>query len=162
MFSTLVANLLAYGSFGKPRPKEYQKNNDNRNRNIQEYFAENPTSSTRVAKQELNIPKSTIHDVLKRAHYHPYKPTIVQGLNEGDSQRRLQFCHWYRNKCQENPIFFKNVIWTDETHFTNCGIFNKHNHHHWAVENPQLRTQRRLQIRFGFNVWCGIFGNIQI
>lgn len=155
-FPKLTRNLLEFGSFEKPRPKEYGIDNENRNRIILEHFNEYPTSSTRIANTQLGIPKSTVHDVLKVAKYHPYKPTIVQGLQEGDFDRRVIFCNWYLGKCRENLTFSDNVLWTDETHFTNCGIFNKKNHHHWAFENPQLLEPRRLQVRFGFNVWCGI------
>jgi hypothetical protein len=159
-FSKLVRNLLNFGSFEKPRPKSYAKENEVRDNNIQEYFNENPTTSTREADREINVPKSTIHRVLKKSKYRPYKPTIVQGLQEADYPRRITFSNWFINKCHEFPNFYNNVIWTDETRFTNCGVFNRHNHHHWATENPELRAQRRLQTRFGFNVWCGIFGKI--
>lgn len=95
---------------------------------------------------------------MKVVKYHPYKPTIVQGLQEGDFDRRVDFCNWYHRKCQENPDFSDNVVWTDETRFTNCGVFNKKNHHYWARENPHTYDPRRCQVRFGFNVWCGIIG----
>lgn len=91
---------------------------------------------------------STVHDILKKQHYRPYKPTIVQGLREGDFNRRPTFCSWYQGKCQENLNFQNNIVWTDETYATNCGKFNKHNRHYWATENPQLQEQRRLQVRF--------------
>ena len=157
-FSKLVRNLLSFGSFEKHRPKSYAKENEVRDNTIQNYFNENPTTSTRVADREIHVPKSTIHRVLKKSKYRPYKPTIVQGLQEGDYPRRVIFSNWYTNKSHENPNFYSNVIWTDETRFSNCGVFNRHNYHHWAIENPELRAQRRLQTRFGFNVWCGIIG----
>lgn len=156
-FSKLVANLRMCGSFEQPRAKNYERDN-NRDNQIINYFNDNPTSSTRVGNRELNIPRTTIRRVLKKNKYHPYKPTIVQGLQEDDFVRRLEFCNWYVNKCQEDANFSSTVIWTDETYFSNCGVFNKHNYHHWATENPGLRAQRRLQTRFGINVWCGIYG----
>lgn len=157
-FATLVMNLLEFGSFEKPRSKNYQTD-ENRDMNVCEYFQDNPTSSTRIASRDLGIGKSTIHDVLKKKHYRPYKPTIVQGLQETDYSRRVTFCNWYVGKCQDDLNFQNKLIWTDETHVTNCGIFNKHNRHYWASENPHMR-ERRLQVRFGFNVWCGIYGKI--
>jgi len=159
-FRKLVINLLNFGSFEKPRPKKYSKENQNRNAAIVEYFTENPSSSTRKADNELAIPKSTIHRVLDENKFHPYKATIVQGLQEGDYQRRVAFCNWYIQQCNTNPAFQYSVIWTDETKVNNCGIFNRHNHHFWGVNNPHALTERRLQVRFGFNVWCGIIGKI--
>lgn len=157
-FSKLIRNLLNFGSFEKPRSKKYVKENRVRDNNILQYFNENPTSSTRVAERETHVPKTSIHRILKNNKYHPYKPTIVQGLQEGDYPRRVTFSNWFINKCHENPNFCYNIIWTDESRFSNCGVFNRHNHHHWATVNPELINERRLQIRFGFNVWCGIFG----
>lgn len=157
-FSKLVANLRTCGSFEQPVPKKYNKDNNDRDNQVINYFNENPASSTRIGSTTLDIPRTTLRRVLKENKYHPYKPTIVQGLVEGDFLRRLTFCNWYINKCQENVNFSSAIIWTDETYFSNCGIFNKHNRHHWAVENPRLLAQRRLQTRFGTNVWCGIYG----
>lgn len=38
-------------------------------------------------------------------------------------------------------------------------MFNRHNEHLWQQENPHHVEQRRPQIKFGFNVWCGIVGS---
>lgn len=154
----LVINLLNHGSFEKSRVKNYNINNENRDMNIQQHFDEYPSVSTRNAEREIGIPKSTIQRVLTKNKYHPYKPTIVQELRAGDPIRRLGFCNWFQEKCIQNANFPNLVIWTDESHLSNCGIFNKHNRHHWSVANPHLRAERRLQTRFGFNVWCGIYG----
>ena len=67
-FSKIITNLLQFGAFQKPRPKNYEKQNEERTRNIQEHFNENPTASTRIAGMELNIPKSSVHDVLTKTH----------------------------------------------------------------------------------------------
>lgn len=73
--------------------------------------------------------------------------------------RRQTFCQWYSNKLNENPYFYKKVLWTDETYFSNSGMFNRRNTHYWARENPHLVVERYNQNRFGFNVWCGILDN---
>lgn len=159
-FSKLFTNLRIYGCFEQPRPKNYNKANNIRDNEVLNHFNENPTTSTRTSSTELNIPRTTIRRVLQQNKYHPYKPTIVQGLVEEDFGRRLTFCNWYITKCQENINFSGSILWTDESYISNCGIFNKHNHHHWATENPRLIAQRRLQTRFGMNVWCGIYGKI--
>lgn len=159
-FSKLVTNLRMYGSFEQPRPNNYNQSNSIRDNEVINHFNENPTTSTRTSSTVLDIPRTTIRKVLKKHKYHPYKPTIVQGLVEDDFGRRLAFCNWYITKCQENMDFSNGILWTDETYISNCGIFNRHNHHHWAVDNPRLIAPRRLQTRFGMNVWCGIYGKI--
>lgn len=159
-FRKLTMNLLEFGSFEKPRSENYAKENRRRDAAIEQHFNENPSSSTRAAGRELHLPKSTVHRVLKQHKYHPYKPTIVQGLQGNDHLRRIEFCNWYINQCNADPAFPNHVVWSDETRFSNCGVFNHHNYHFGSTENPELRAQRRLQVRFGFNVWCGIIGII--
>lgn len=159
-FQKLTSNLLNFGSFEQPRGKYYGINNQQRDRDVIQAVNVGPSSSTREISQRTDISKSTVQRVLKKNKFRPYKPSIVQGLKENDFNRRLIFCHWFIQKCRDNQIFSNRVLWTDETRFTNCGIFNRHNHHHWSVENPHLTSQRRLQTRFGFNVWCGILGLI--
>ncbi|GFT07829.1 uncharacterized protein TNCV_1214221 [Trichonephila clavipes] len=39
------------------------------------------------------------------------------------------------------------------------GIFNTHNDHIWAVENPHAIRRRAAQIRFSVNIWAGIMGD---
>lgn len=160
-FRFLVVNLLAYGSFSKPKPKTYIKNNDERDAVIVENVRNNPETWVRIIEEQTTIPKSTAHLVLQKHRFHPYKPRIVQGLHGNDFIRRTTFCNWFISKCQEIPDFQSKVLWTDETRFTNCGIFNKHNHHYWSTENPHQLEERRLQTRFRFNVWCGIIGNLE-
>lgn len=156
-YRRIVTNLLNYGAFEQPREK-YKMNNEDRDRTVLQAVRENPSAGVRRIGEQSNIPKSTVHKILKENKYHPYKPIIVQGLIDNDFERRMRFCDWYIQKC-ENELEFPNlVIWSDETQFTNCGVFNKHNHHYWSIENPRLLEQRRLQRRFGFNVWCGILG----
>lgn len=83
-------------------------------------------------------------------------------LHPGDNNRRLDFCRFLMNKLEEVPDFLDNVIWTDECKFTNSGMFNRHNEHIWATENPHGLQQRRPQVRFALNVWVGLLGDTVI
>lgn len=74
-------------------------------------------------------------------------------------ERRLNWCSWLSQKVQNDPSFLNNVLWSDETRFTNCGIFNRNNEHYWARNNPHQNIQRRNQVKFGFNVWAGIIND---
>lgn len=53
---------------------------------------------------------------------------------------------------------FHEILWTNEALFTNCGMFNKYNKHIGAQVNPREFEQGRSQIKFGFNVCCGVIG----
>lgn len=47
-------------------------------------------------------------------------------------------------------------MWSDESRFTNLGLFNQNNTRYWAVENPRLIREGAFQERFGVNVWLGV------
>lgn len=156
-FRRLVLNLLNHGSFVQRR-SSYNKENNERNAVVAQFVENNPYGSVREISRQTNIPKVSVHRVLQNNKLHPYKPTVVQGLNDNDFPRRMNFCRWYVDQCHQDPEFPSRVIWTDESLFSNCGVYNKHNYHYWATQNPHLVRARRLQRRFKVNVWCGILG----
>lgn len=157
-FRKLIINLLNFGSFESKRAQHYDIADEEEEPAILNLVQDNPSTSVREISRELNIPKTKVHRILRGRKYHPYKFTIVQGLQQHDFGRRVRYCQWYIDKCLEDPRFPSRVLWTDETRFSNCGVFNKHNTHVWSIENPHETRQRRFQVKFGFNVWCGIIG----
>lgn len=116
----------------------------------------NPESSQRKIALECNLSKSGVQKILKKHKYHAFKVKPVQKLHPGDNQRRLEFCHWFRDQLREDPDFSTKILWSDETTFTNSGMFNTRNKHFYAVENPYLIQEVRPQIRFSINIWCGL------
>jgi len=71
----------------------------------------------------------------------------------------MNFCEDLLRKVNQDPRYLSRVIFSDESHFTQEGIFNSHNHHYWSDENPQLIRQRSFQTRWKRNVWAGIMGS---
>jgi hypothetical protein len=55
---------------------------------------------------------------------------------------------------------FLHILWTDEACFTREGVFNVHNSHLWAQDNPHAIRERGYQVRFSVSVWAGIVGDI--
>lgn len=157
VFKRLDENMQLYGSLKKPK----------RNRNMivddEELtlacVAANPNISCRQIENEVNVSKSRASTILKKHKFHPYKLHLSQTLQPNDNIRRLTFCRWLINKITENVDFINTILWTDESYFSNCGLFNRHNEHYWAQENPHIVIPRRNQVRFGFSVFCGIMGN---
>ena len=117
-----------------------------------------PTSSCRASERSLGIPKTKVQKILKKHKYHPYKFRLVQHLHPGDAQRRVVFCNWYQERCDMVRDFEMKVIWSDEAHFSNSGILNRHNSRFWSQENQHQIFPRRQQGRFGLNVSCFILG----
>lgn len=56
----------------------------------------------------------------------------------------------------DNDAFLRQILWTDECTFHSDGKVNRHNEHHYAVENPHCRKEVHVQGRFAVNVWMGI------
>lgn len=119
-----------------------------------------PHLSTRKISQELNnVTKSTAHRILVDNKLHPYHVVLHQALSDTDFDRRLEYCHWLRGMCRENPRFLHQVLWTDEATFSSDGAVNLHNMHYWATNNPHWMLELDHQHKWSVNVWCGILGN---
>ncbi|EZA47391.1 hypothetical protein X777_16330 [Ooceraea biroi] len=125
---------------------------------VLEQFERNPATSFRTVSYEIGVPKSTIWDILSRNSMYPYHVQRVQSLSVADYSLRLQFCQWV----DENPYFCENILFTDEVGFVKNGIFNYHNLHEWALENPKAIDQRRHQQQFSCTVWVGLIGDALI
>jgi hypothetical protein len=57
-----------------------------------------------------------------------------------------------------NPRVIRNVLFTDEAHFTRIGVNNTRNSHLWGRDNPHGTVKSNYQHRFSVNVWCGLIG----
>lgn len=160
IFARLEHNLMNYGAFTNVRPKTYAlPEYDDQVIDVIGAVAINPNVSCREIQKETGISKSSASRILKKNQYKPYKYHKVQRLHEGDSERRVNFCHWYLNLLeQENePV---NVIWTDEAHISSDGIVNRYNKHYWSEQNPHLVMDNGIQQgRFGFNIWVALSKN---
>jgi len=118
---------------------------------------DDPTTSVRQISRRLMLKKSRVHKVIKRNGLHPYHYRPVQELHDGDNQRRLNFCNFLMEKSEN---FLKCILWSDESTFNREGIFNLHNLHHYAAENPRVKLQSKHQRRFSCNVWAGLIGKL--
>lgn len=151
---------MEHGAFTQPRPKSYNKENrEEREVNVLACIEATPSTSCRKIEKEIGVVKSRAQAILRKYKYHPYKFKIVQHLHPGDADRRLIFCRWYTEQIRANANFGRLVIWSDESHFTSAGIFNRHNTRHWSRENQHIIFEREQQGRFGFGVSCFILGN---
>lgn len=157
----LVDNLLNLGRFDHrlPQPRHQMINNDDE-LDILIYFEANPKSSVREGEEVIGISKSKIHRVLKKYKFKSYvEGRLVQKLLPGDAERRLIFCHEIERLILEDQCFLNNIIWSDESNFSNNGMYNRHNNRIWSRENPLRIRETNNQVRFSFNCWCGIVKN---
>lgn len=158
-FRRLFSNLKNYGQFNKPVTTRKKKCNEGKENLVLLSVTNEDTLSTREIEKETGVPKSTAHFILKKNKVKSYKYRICHGLRVGDDEKRRTFCEWFTRRCDEDHNFPYKIIWTDESKVTNNGIFNRHNYHYWSTDNQRRFRISRHQNRYGFNIWCGIFGN---
>lgn len=159
MFRRLSTTLLDHNAFIQPRGPYVRRNEPVNDINVLAQIRINPGIGSRTMARDCNLSKSSVNKILKRHGYHDYKYQAVQKLYHNDPERRLQFCNWFQRKVRNNNNFAHNIIWGDETTFTNSGMFNRRNKHFYATENPYLINEVRHQYRFSLNIWCGLWNN---
>lgn len=119
----------------------------------------NPQQSTAELADQHDVPRSTVHKILKINKLHPYKLKMVHELSEDDPDRRLQFCDLMTERLQQNQIRVSNICFSDESTFFLNGHVHRHNHRYWSTENPHEFRETHTQRIQKVNVWAGILGN---
>lgn len=126
---------------------------------IMNLITEDPTLSSRAIARIVHVNYRLILKLWKRYGLHPFHHRKVQGLIENDGLARVTYCQRINQKLVEDPGFLDKVLWTDESMFTREGVFNSHNQHMWAEENPHSKRVNSYQHKFSINMWAGIIGS---
>ena len=71
------------------------------------YFEANRENSILDIVNESDLSHGTVHRILKKHKFIPYKYKPVQVFLPGDPERRMFFCHWYLNFCRQNVNNFR-------------------------------------------------------
>lgn len=122
---------------------------------VEDFFAENPTSSTRRASAVLQIPRTTLRRIMKKElKLYPYKIQMFQELTEYDAQRRLAFANNILSQFEDDLIDPGKIWFTDEAHFWMSGYVNKQNYR-WAKENPRIGRSTSMKPQ-RVTAWCAI------
>lgn len=160
-FETTFRRLRETGNLNRREPGVTRQRNVADDERVLEAFNEDPTASIRTVAATLNLSAWKVWSVLHVNGMHPFHFTPVQGLEENDYQRRVQFCRLLLHMDVDNCDFLKSILWTDESKFTREGIVNFHNLHHWAPkgQNPRKKRAVTFQRKFSVNVWAGLIGN---
>lgn len=119
----------------------------------------NPHTSTRKIEQQHGICRATANRIFRFHKFHPYHIHLTQTLEQGDFNRRLQFCNWAINQSRNDRSFFSNMLFSDEANFNNEGGVNRHNCHYYSNVNPHWQRNVHPQRKWSINVWAGIIGN---
>ena len=91
--------------------------------------------------------------------WHPFRIHVRHKLKEIDFPRRLTFCRWFRDQCN-NPRFLFNLVIGDEASFAMNGQVNTHNIRMYAEKgNPTSFSFDVSSDRRKLSVWAAICGN---
>ena len=145
------------GNSGRPRTARSVENVARVRRSLQR----NGNLSAR--RNGLGISRASFSRIIRSdLRFYTYVLVKHQELKLQDPVQRLQFCHWFTNKCQEDPTFLSNLISSDEAIFsmnpetnrTNVTQYAKygegHPHNHY-IEHAQGAPQ--------LLVWVGVTGS---
>ncbi|CAF3907141.1 unnamed protein product [Rotaria sp. Silwood2] len=113
---------------------------------VSQTFLLNPHISQRRAALELNISRASLQRLMKDLNLKPYKPRLLQALNEDDPDRRLEFCEWLLDSARDDPTLLDRILWTDEASFQTNGHVNKHNCIYWSDTNPHFIIEQELNV----------------
>lgn len=161
-FRTLADRVRETGSVYADHNKGKQITRPVRNEVSADVIAavqQNPHDSTRRISADSGLSQTTVWRILHDHKMHPYKISLHQELSEDDYLHRINFCVWAQEKTNENPAFFRDILWTDEATFRSNGEVNRHNMRYWSFENPHWMRVVDNQRYWTLNTWCGIIGN---
>jgi Transposase. len=129
---------------------------DDKKLNVLLSIEENPHKATQEIALDNEIAKASVRKILKSENYHPYKLKLIHELNEDDSDRRLEFCETLMNFCNNDHLFKRKIIFSDESTFCLNGVVNRQNCRYWSTTNPNWATEAHTQYPQSVNVWAGI------
>ena len=127
--------------------------NDEKRQFVIDKVTNSPMKSVRRSSQEIGIARSTMRDILKQEHFHPYKLLILHKLTEDDPDRRLEMCHWLL----EHPMLCRDMLFSDEANFYVNGEVNKQNCWYYSQSNPHWTEACREHSSAKIMVWCGLW-----
>lgn len=123
---------------------------------VRHAFRQNPRKSVRKASRELQIPRSTVHKILKKElKFFAYKLQVVQKLEQNDFPLRTEFANNVLDRLELNENYLKRICFSDEATFHVCGKVNRHNCRIWGSENPRVVIEHERDSP-KVNVWCGL------
>lgn len=112
--------------------------NENTEINVLVLVEINPSASIREIASELDLGRESVRKILKNHKFKSYKYQLHQALYENDFMRRIEYCRWLIDNEIRSPNFHHKILFSDESRYTNNGMFNRNNLRYWARENSRL------------------------
>ena len=121
-------------------------------------YVQSPRKSQRKASSELQISRRSLGHIMTEIGLKPFRPQLLQALNDDDPDRRQQFCEELLSLYHLDSKIVDKVIWTEEATFKLNGHTNRHNSVYWADENPHGILCKEVNMP-GITVWGALTSN---
>lgn len=95
---------------------------------VQRHFEENPHSTLRQASVQLKMCVNTVHKILKKKKFHPYKYQRVHRIFPQDPENRINFANEFIERFENDPGIMRRILFSDESIFLLRGVPNKQNY----------------------------------
>lgn len=160
----LHQNFLSSGNLSNAkRPSRRRPRRSDENIEVVRASVErSPTTLGRRRAAQLGTSRRTleriIHDDL---HIFPYKIQVTQLLLPTDKPHRLDYAKFVVKMAENDGDFWRQIIMSDEAHFSLNGAVNKQNCRFYAIENPQIIHEVPLYDQ-KVTVWCGVCAGMVI
>lgn len=125
---------------------------------VSSYFSQHRTRSLRRAVQDLGIPSSTAHIILKKmVNMVLYKITRVYQLQPQDDAERVTFLQSYLDNTLSDSGYLSQIVFSAEYVFHDSPFVNTQNIHTWSTETQKRFYNVILQKKIIF--WCAVHRN---
>ena len=116
----------------------------------------NPTWSTTERAGHLQLPYSTVKDILKNdLHFTAYKITRHHLIKPLDYQKRIDFANTLLPLIAADRRLLDTILYTDEAHVELNGYINSQNARHWGSSRPNVVAQRQAHPQ-KVTIWAAI------
>ena len=120
-----------------PKSLKFKQRTDQNFQRVEESVRISPKASIRRRSAQLNIPRASLHRILKLdLKLKPYVIQVHQRLTPLHAQQRIQMCNWFLQEIEQNPNFLENIWFSDEAHFYLNGHVNNKNFVFWGSQKP--------------------------
>lgn len=133
------------GCLGKNRPGQGRRATESGDTGCEEVLsaaseamaATSPTSVRQISRQ-TGKSATTVWRILKKSGVRHWKPKVRQQLNDGDEDRRVEFCELMIERIENEDDFVNRLVFADEANFHLTGHVNRHNCFYYSVTDPNV------------------------
>ena len=107
--------------------------------------------------QQTGLSTTIVWRILrKKLKLYPYKPHEVIPRSAENMEGRVDFCTWLMSELDSDSEFLQLVLFSDEKKFVEKVQPNRQNERYWAMSDPQVMEETRVQGGKSQMCWAGL------